>query len=239
MIGAEALIRWRHPERGVMSPDNFMPVVNGSSISDGIALWVLETVCRKAGYGSRGHLIRLGVNLSPSQFQSGDLAATVEAVLRDTGFSPSLLELEVTEGILLEDDERVLAIFKSIQDLGVGIAFDDFGTGFASLTHLKKFSLDKLKIDKSFVQNLRVDSDDMSIVGATIGLGKLLGMSVIAEGIEDRATADLLGSKGCKEGQGYYFGRPMPAAEFEQRFLVHDACLISRNYKGPQIVTAA
>ena len=229
LVGAEALIRWRHPERGVVAPDDFMPVVNGSSISDGIALWVLETVCRQGHqWQQKGFDIRLGVNLSPSQFQSGDLAATVEAVLRDTGFSPSLLELEVTEGILLEDDERALAIFDRIQDLGVGIAFDDFGTGFASLTYLKKFPLDRLKIDKSFVQNLRADSDDMAIVGATIGLGKLLGLSVIAEGIQDRATADLLGSKGCEEGQGYYFGRPMPAAEFEQRFLLNNARSISR-----------
>ena len=240
LVGAEALIRWRHPERGVVSPDDFMPVVNGSSISDGIALWVLETVCRQGHqWQQEGFDIRLGVNLSPSQFQSGDLAATVEAVLCDTGFSPSLLELEVTEGILLEDDERALAIFGRIQDLGVGIAFDDFGTGFASLTYLKKFPLDRLKIDKSFIQNLRARSDDMAIVGATIGLGKLLGLSVIAEGIEDRATADLLGSKGCKEGQGYYFGRPMPAAEFEQRFLVNDARLISGINEVPQIVTAA
>jgi len=229
LVGAEALIRWRHPDRGVVAPDDFMPVVNGSSISDGIALWVLETVCRQGHqWQQKGFDIRLGVNLSLSQFQSGDLAATVDAVLQDTGFSPSLLELEVTEGILLEDDERALAIFDRIQDLGVGIAFDDFGTGFASLTYLKKFPLDRLKIDKSFVQNLRADSDDMAIVGATIGLGKLLGLSVIAEGIQDRATADLLGSKGCEEGQGYYFGRPMPAAEFEQRFLLNNARLISR-----------
>ena len=160
--------------------------------------------------------IRLGVNLSPSQFQSGDLAATVEAVLCDTGFSPSLLELEVTEDILLDDDERACGIFRRIQDLGVSIAFDDFGTGYASLTYLKKFPLDRLKIDKSFVRDLRAGSDDVAIVGATISLGKLLGLSVIAEGIEDRATADLLRSMGCEEGQGYYFGRPMPAAEFEE-----------------------
>jgi EAL domain-containing protein (putative c-di-GMP-specific phosphodiesterase class I) len=224
----------------VISPDDFMPVVNGSSISDGIALWVLETVCRQGHlWQQKGFDIRLGVNLSPSQFQSGDLAATVEAVLRDTGFSPSLLELEVTEGILLEDDERALAIFDRIQDLGVGIAFDDFGTGFASLTYLKKFPLDRLKIDKSFVKNLRADSDDMAIVGATIGLGKLLGLSVIAEGIQDRATADLLGSRGCQEGQGYYFGRPMPAAEFEQRFLLNDARLISRIAMEVKTYTAA
>ena len=240
LAGAEALIRWRHPERGVVAPDDFMPVVNGTSISDGVARWVLETVCRQGRlWQQKGFDIRLGVNLSPSQFQSGDLAATVASVLHQCGYSASLLELEVTEGILLEDDERALAIFDRIRDLGVGIAFDDFGTGFASLTYLKKFPLDRLKIDKSFVQNLRADSEDMAIVGATIGLGKLLGLSVIAEGIEERATADLLRSKGCEEGQGYYFGRPMPAAEFEQRFLSEDARLEFDTAGEARVVTAA
>ena len=226
LVGAEALIRWRPFDRGLVLPNDFMPVVNGSSISDGIALWVLETACRQGhAWQKKGHNIRLGVNLSPSQFQSGDLAATVGSVLKSTGFSPWLLELEVTESILLEDDERALEIFRRVQELGVHIAFDDFGTGFASLTHLKKFPLDRLKIDKSFVHRLQPDSDDMAIVGATISLGKLLGLSVIAEGIEDGATADLLRNKGCDEGQGYYFGRPMPAAEFEQRFLSEGALL--------------
>src|SRR6185369_9675465 len=149
--------------------------------------------------------------------------ATVAAILKDSGFSPSLLELEVTENILLADDERALEIFRKIQNLGVQIAFDDFGTGYASLTYLKTFPLDRLKIDKSFVGKLAANPDDMAIVGATISLGKLLGLSVIAEGVEDRATADLLLSKGCEEGQGYYFGRPVPAAEFERRFLNKDA----------------
>jgi EAL domain-containing protein (putative c-di-GMP-specific phosphodiesterase class I) len=224
LVGAEALIRWRHPERGLVLPESFMPVVNASSISDGVALWVMTTACRQGSlWQQQGHTVRLGVNLSPSQFQSGDLAATVAAILEDSGFSPSLLELEVTESILLEDDERALEIFRKIQNLGVQLAFDDFGTGYASLTYLKTFPLDRLKIDKSFVGKLVANPDDMAIVGATIGLGKLLGLSVIAEGIEDRATADLLSSRGCEEGQGYYFGHPMPAAEFERRFLSKDA----------------
>ena len=225
LVGAEALIRWRRPN-GLVLPDDFIPVVNASSISDGIALWVMETACRQ-GYlwQQKGHDIRLSINLSPSQFQLGDLAATVGSILRNTGFSPLLLELEVTESILLEDDERALEIFRRIQDLGVRIAFDDFGTGYAGLTYLKKFPLDRLKIDKSFVCKLTANSDDMAIVGATISLGKQLGLSVVAEGIEDRATANLLRSRGCDEGQGFYFGRPMPAVEFEQRFLSKDTRL--------------
>jgi diguanylate cyclase (GGDEF)-like protein/PAS domain S-box-containing protein len=228
LVGAEALIRWRHPDRGLVSPAEFMPIANASSISDGIALWVMKTACRQGGlWQQSGHDIRLGINLSPSQFQSGDLAATVGSVLKDTGFSPSRLELEVTESILLADKESALETFRRIQDLGVRIAFDDFGTGYASLTYLKDFPLDRLKIDRSFITELRADSDDMVIAGATISLGKLLGLSVIAEGIETSATADLLWSMGCEEGQGYYFGRPMPAAEFEQKFLSKDSLPIS------------
>ena len=143
-------------------------------------------------------------------------------MLKETGFSPLLLELEVTEDILLEDDEMALETFRRVQALGVHIAFDDFGTGYASLTYLKKFPLDRLKIDQSFVRELRADSDDAAIVGCTINLGKLLGLSVIAEGIEDAATAELLKGMGCEEGQGYYFGPPMPAAEFERKFLLKD-----------------
>jgi EAL domain-containing protein (putative c-di-GMP-specific phosphodiesterase class I) len=187
----------------------------------------------------KGHDIRLSVNLSPSQFQVGDLAATVGSILRDTGFSPSLLELEVTENILLEDDGRALEIFRLIRGLGVRIAFDDFGTGYAGLAYLKKFPLDRLKIDKSFVSKLEADSDDMAIVGTTISLGKLLGLSVIAEGIEDRVTADLLRNRGCDEGQGYYFGRPMPASEFEQRVLSKEVILSPGIAVAAQGATAA
>ena len=223
LVGAEALIRWRHPDRGIVMPADFMPIANASSISDGIALWVLETACKQGRLWQRkGYNIRLGVNLSPSQLLTGDLAATVEAILRDTGFSPSLLELEVTENILLADDDGALKMFRRIQDLGVRIAFDDFGTGYASMTYLKKYPLDRLKIDKSFVLDLQANTDDAAIVRSTITLGKQLGLSVIAEGIEDRETAELLRSMGCEEGQGYYFGRPMPAEEFEQAFLSKD-----------------
>jgi diguanylate cyclase (GGDEF)-like protein/PAS domain S-box-containing protein len=228
LVGAEALIRWRHPDRGLVLPADFMPVVNASPISDGIAVWVMETACGQGRrWQQKGHNVRLGVNLSPSQLQSGDLAATVGRVLRDTGFAPSLLELEVTEDILLVDDEKALEIFGRIQNLGVRIVLDDFGTGYASLSYLKKFPIDGLKIDKSFVRELQAGSDDAAIVGSTIGLSRQLGLTVIAEGIEERATAQLLASIGCKEGQGYYFGHPMPVAEFEQRFLSNDACMTS------------
>jgi EAL domain-containing protein (putative c-di-GMP-specific phosphodiesterase class I) len=221
LTGAEALIRWRHPVRGMVSPGEFMPVVNTSPLSERIAGWVLETACRQARlWELAGHGVRVSVNLSPSQLHAGDLAISVAHMLAETGLSPSLLELEVTEDILLLDEERVLDIFRRIQELGVRIAFDDFGTGFASLSYLKKFPLDGLKIDKSFVLDLLTDTDNTAIVGSTVSLSKQLGLSVVAEGIEDRATADLLLIMGCEVGQGYFYGRPMPAAAMESEFLV-------------------
>jgi diguanylate cyclase (GGDEF)-like protein/PAS domain S-box-containing protein len=220
LVGAEALIRWRHPERGYVSPGEFMPVVNTSALSERIAHWVMETACRQArAWELSGKRVRVAINLSPSQLHSGDLAHVVSHLLKATGLTSSLLELEVTEDILLLDEARVLDMFKRIQNLGVRVVFDDFGTGYASLSYLKKFPLDGLKIDRSFVLDLLADSDDAAIVGSTIGLSKQLGLSVIAEGIENRATADFLASMGCEEGQGYFFGRPMPADAFERQFL--------------------
>ncbi|KQT18994.1 MULTISPECIES: EAL domain-containing protein [unclassified Bradyrhizobium] len=220
LVGAEALIRWRHPVRGYVSPAEFMPVVNTSALSERIANWVMETACRQArAWELSGNNVRVAINLSPSQLQSGDLAHSVAALLETTGLTPSLLEIEVTEDILLHDERRVLDLFKRIQNLGVRALFDDFGTGYASLSYLKKFPLDGLKIDRSFVFGLLANSDDAAIVGSTIGLSKQLGLTVVAEGIENKATADFLVSMGCEEGQGYFFGRPMPAEAFEKQFL--------------------
>src|SRR5262249_31708746 len=176
--------------------------------------------CRQArAWEKAGHPLRVGINLAPSQLQSGDLPKSVAEVLAATGVTPSLIELEVTEDILLTDEQRVLDIFSRIQKLGVRLVFDDFGTGYASLSYLKKFPLDGLKIDRSFVRDLLTDSDDAAIVSSTIGLSRQLGLAVIAEGIETRATADLLATMGCEEGQGSYFGRPMPVAALEEQFL--------------------
>jgi diguanylate cyclase (GGDEF)-like protein/PAS domain S-box-containing protein len=220
LIGAEALIRWRHPDRGLVAPGLFMPVVNTSALSDRIADWVLNTACRQARvWELAGNSVRIGVNLSPSQLQSGDLAATIKAVLMDTKLAPSLLELEVTEDILLLDEQKVRDTFHRIRSLGVRIVFDDFGTGYASLSYLKKFPLDGLKIDRSFVSDLLTNSEDAAIVRLTVGLSAQLNISVIAEGIENRTTADFLIAMGCEHGQGYFFGRPMPAQAFETQFL--------------------
>jgi diguanylate cyclase (GGDEF)-like protein len=220
VVGAEALIRWRHPERGLLPPAEFIQVVNMSSISTSVALWVLKTAAAQARAWQRaGSSIRVSLNLAPSLIHSGELTEAVSRLLRETGLSPSLLELEVTEDIVLVDEQRALDTFKQIRQLGVLIAFDDFGTGYASLSYLKKFPLDILKIDRSFVAELRQKRDDAAIVEATIGLGKQFNLSVIAEGIEDGETAAILHEMGCDEGQGYHFGKPMPAREFERKFL--------------------
>lgn len=220
VVGAEALIRWRHPVRGLVPPGQFIPVVNHSSLSDAVGNWVLATACRQSRrWQVAGAPIRVGVNLSPSLLQGSDLPDTVAALLAETGLAPHLLELEVTEDILLDDEEKALAIFRRIRAGGVKIAFDDFGTGYGSLSYLKAFPLDTLKIDQSFVRHLLSDAGDAAIVKATIELGRSLGLSVIAEGIEDAETAHRLAGMGCDEGQGYHFGRPVPAAEFEERFL--------------------
>jgi diguanylate cyclase (GGDEF)-like protein/PAS domain S-box-containing protein len=215
IIGAEALIRWRHAERGYVSPGEFMPVVNSSYLSESVAAWVLETGIRQAAHWERlGHAIRVGINLSQSQFTTGDLVSDVARLLAETGASPELVELEITEDIILEGASNTQQTLSELRALGVKIAFDDFGTGYGSLTYLKAFPLDTIKIDQSFVKTLVPGSDDAAIVTATINLGHALGLSVIAEGIETEEVAQLLAHKGCDEGQGYLISRPVPAEAF-------------------------
>jgi EAL domain-containing protein (putative c-di-GMP-specific phosphodiesterase class I) len=201
-------------------PAEFIGIANSSPMSQDIASWVLRTACAQAsGWAAAGKPVRIGVNLSPSQFSNGDLCDEVANVLAVTGLPPALLELEVTEDILLEDADKVRSIVDRLQKLGVRMVFDDFGTGFGSLSYLKTFPLDGLKIDRSFVRDLIANSNDAAIVRSTISLGRDLHLSVIAEGIEDGDTADMLALMGCQEGQGYFFGRPCPATEFEKNFL--------------------
>ncbi|MCA0419716.1 MAG: EAL domain-containing protein [Proteobacteria bacterium] len=220
VVGAEALIRWRHPERGLVPPGQFIPTLNNSPLSDAVANWVLATACRQSRQWQRaGTPVRIGVNLSPSQLQGSNLENLVATLLDETGLAPELLELEVTEDILIEDANKAQKTFREIRARGVKIAFDDFGTGYGSLSYLKAFPLDTLKIDQTFVRQLLNDSGDAAIVRATIDLGRSLGLSIIAEGIESAETADCLKDMGCDEGQGYHFGRPLPAAEFEQLYL--------------------
>ena len=222
LVGVEALIRWRHPTRGLLAPGQFLGVLNATTLSDEVGAWVLKSACRRVQHWHQmGYNLRVGVNLSPSQFRS-DLPGMVQRVLDETGFRPTFLELEVTENILLDQDRRVAELLAHIQAIGVSIAFDDFGTGYASLTHLKRFPLDRLKIDRSFVRDLEADSGSTAIVAAIAGLGKQLGLSIIAEEIESaRLVAPLL-NMGCDEAQGYLFGKPMEAPAIERMLVAAD-----------------
>ena len=179
-----------------------------------VGAWVMESACVQAQLWRRqGKPLRVGVNISPSQFEP-ELPGYVQKLLAKTGLPASLLELEITEKILLDGDDATETLLGQIRDLGVSLAFDDFGTGYASLTHLKRSSLNRLKIDRSFVRDLATNSDSAAIVSAIAGLGKRLGLSIVAEGVEDAQLLEPLREMGCDEAQGYLFGKPMPAAEF-------------------------
>lgn len=213
IVGVEMLIRWRHPERGLVQPAQFIPVLTASPIAADVGYALIRAACRQgAAWASAGQDVRVGVNLFPSQFAQ-DLPQRLAEILAETGLPPRLLEVEITENILLTDDEKTIALLREVRDLGVSVALDDFGTGYASLTHLKRFPLDRLKIDRSFATTFGADPADTAIVTAIVGLARELGLHTIAEGIEDPECARLLSAAGCHEGQGYHYGRPMTAAE--------------------------
>lgn len=216
LVGAEALLRWRHPQDGLLSPAAFMPALERSPLSARVGEWVLQTACRQAAIWRRDLAgdFRIGVNLFSTQFSSGGLAAKVKAALAEAGLPASALELEITENILLRHDASMIAPLQELRDQGVDIAFDDYGTGYASLSMLKRFPITRLKVDQSFVGGLCSSPEDAAIVFAILYLGRSFGLSVIAEGVETSEQADRLRAAGCEEAQGYLFGRPMPASEF-------------------------
>lgn len=215
IVGVEALIRWRHPTQGLVPPDQFLEILHACKLSNLVGSWVLRTACEQ-GYRwqSQGRDLRIGVNISPSQFHA-ELPATIERVLSQTGLAPDRLEIEVTEQILLKEDARTIDLLRQIRSLGVRIAFDDFGTGYASLSHLKRFPLDCLKVDRSFVRHLGTDRNNTAITTAIIELGNRMRLCTIAEGIEDEQSAVWLAELGCPEGQGYHFGKPMSVVQMQ------------------------
>jgi diguanylate cyclase (GGDEF)-like protein/PAS domain S-box-containing protein len=215
VIGAEALIRWNHPELGMVAPNRFIPVAEESGLIVPIGEWVLHEACRQAMAWRDADLpeLTIAVNLSAVQFKRGDVEQSVIQALEKTGFNPALLELELTESILIQNVESVLASVKRLKLLGVKISIDDFGTGYSSLSYLKRFDIDKLKIDQSFVRDLATDPDDAAIVRAIIQMAHSLNLRTIAEGVETLEMLQQLRSFECDEAQGYYFARPMPAPE--------------------------
>ncbi|MDP1929405.1 MAG: EAL domain-containing protein [Thiobacillus sp.] len=217
IIGAEALIRWDCPGKGIIPPDSFISIAEETGLIIPIGQWILEEACRQNSAWQRAGLppISVSVNLSPIQFRHAGLVQSVAAALQQADLHPACLELELTESFVMHDAERINVAMQSLKALGVDIAVDDFGTGYSSLSYLKRFPVDRLKVDKSFVRDIDSDPDDAAIVRAIITLGHALGLKVVAEGVETRAHLEFLQQHGCDELQGYYFSRPVPAAEME------------------------
>jgi len=208
--GAEALVRWRHPERGLIFPDLFITIAEESGLIASLGEWILRRACADAAKWP-SHL-KVAVNLSPMQFKQGDLVNILTSALADCGLAPSRLELEITETLLLEKNEEVLAILHKIKNLGVSIVLDDFGIGYSSMKYLQMFPFDKIKIDKSFIQSMTNHADSAAIVCAIAGLGRSLDTETTAEGVETMEQLALLRSAGCQLAQGYLFSRPVPAS---------------------------
>jgi EAL domain-containing protein (putative c-di-GMP-specific phosphodiesterase class I) len=222
VIGAEALLRWNHPERGILAPAAFIEALAESAVAKEAGRWILTEACQTAASWRAKGLpnIRMGVNLFPAQFRNGTLLQDVEHALSESGLPPDVLELEITENIALGREDGALAPLKTLRSMGIGIAFDDFGTGYASLSYLTRYPLTRLKIDRSFVQMINNhSSEDTAIVRSIIVMGRNLGLEVVAEGVETTAQADFLRSEGCHELQGFLFSKPLPKEAFE-RFLM-------------------
>ena len=221
LVGAEALIRWRHPQRGLLSPAAFLPVLEGGVLAATVGDWILETACAQTAQWRRRGIggFRMGINLFSAQFRVGDLAGKVIDALARHGLPPQAIELELTENIALGNEEFVLPSLRKLRDIGVGIAFDDFGTGYASLNSLKLYPLTRIKIDRSFVQQVVESRQDAAVVRAILDMAHNFDLEVIAEGIETEAQCECLRKYGCEEAQGFLFGRPEPPEVFAQRFL--------------------
>jgi EAL domain-containing protein (putative c-di-GMP-specific phosphodiesterase class I) len=209
--GFEALLRWRHPERGMVPPSEFIPVAEDIGLISPLGDWVLEQACLAAVVWPRE--MKVAVNLSPVQFRNGVLVQSVRKALTRSGLAASRLELELTESALLEESEATLGTLHQLRRLGVRIAMDDFGTGYSSLSYLRSFPFDKIKIDQSFVRELSSRADCLAIVQSIASLGANLGMSTVAEGVETEDQFQQIRAAGCTEVQGYYFGRPKPASD--------------------------
>lgn len=216
ILGAEALVRWQHPELGRLTPDRFIGLAEETGLIVEIGEWVLAEACRTACRLNRGGgaPLKIAVNLSTGQFRQGDLLATVLRILGETGCRPQWLEIEVTESLLLEDDNSVLATFRALRELGITLAIDDFGTGYSALAYLKRFPIDVLKIDRSFIRDVTVDADSAELVKAIIAMAHSLRLEVVAEGVEQAAEEEFLLRHGCVLAQGFRYGRPMPLQDF-------------------------
>jgi diguanylate cyclase (GGDEF)-like protein len=214
ITGFEALVRWRHPTRGLVSPGLFIPAAEESGLILDIGEWVLREACREAASWPKP--LNVAVNLSAIQFRHGDLPGLVHSVLLETGLAPSRLEVEITESVLIDDLARTVTILRRLKLLGVHIAMDDFGTGYSSLSNLQAFPFDRIKIDRSFISSLPTNQQSATIVRAVIGLGRGLGLPIIAEGVETDEQLAFLAVEDCVEVQGYLVGKPLPVEAYAE-----------------------
>jgi diguanylate cyclase (GGDEF)-like protein len=216
VTGVEALLRWQHPQRGMVPPAEFIPLAEQTGLILPLGRWVMEEACRqlvRLGANAATRHLHVAVNVSAHQFRQPGFVAAVLAVLADAGADPRRLKIELTESLLVEDFDNAIAKIAALKGHGVCFSLDDFGTGYSSLTYLKRLPLDQIKIDRSFIQQLDRDTRDLAIVGGITVLGRSMGVAVIAEGVETAAQRDLLIGCGCTEFQGYLFSRPLPPAE--------------------------
>jgi EAL domain-containing protein (putative c-di-GMP-specific phosphodiesterase class I) len=216
VTGCEALARWRHPERGMIPPSEFIAVAEETGLIAELGEWVLRTACAEAAKWPTQ--VRLAVNVSPMQFKSQTLALKVATTLADTGLAANRLELEITEAVLIRDDEVTLSMLHQLRALGVRIALDDFGTGYSSLSYLQRFPFDKIKIDRSFINDLTATEGSSSIVQAVVNIAVARNMTTTAEGVETQQQLDLLRVLGCDQMQGYLFSPARPPEELESLF---------------------
>ncbi|MCE0495646.1 sensor domain-containing protein [Vibrio salinus] len=228
LLGGEALIRWNHPEFGMISPNKFIPVAENTGMIIPIGEWVIQEACKEVKKWQKNGLINpvIAVNLSAIQFTHGDIEKTAYQAIKQADISPEMLELELTESIIIRDAENVLAKVKRLQLMGCKLSIDDFGTGYSSLAYLKRFAVDKLKIDQAFVRDLNENQDDAVIVRTIIQMAKNLGLKTIAEGIESKEILELLKLYRCDEAQGYYISKPMSGEAFID--YIHSCCTESK-----------
>ena len=209
--GFEALLRWHHPARGTVSPETFIPLAEETGLIVPLGEWVLRQACAEAAKWPNE--IKVAINLSPAQFRGKNLVGIVVSAMAAAGIASNRVELEITEAILLQNNEATLAILHQLRDLGVRISMDDFGTGYSSLSYLRSFPFDKIKIDQSFVRDLNKNKDAIAIIHAVSGLGTSLGMTTTVEGVETKEQLELVRAEGCTEVQGYLFSKPRPASD--------------------------
>jgi EAL domain-containing protein (putative c-di-GMP-specific phosphodiesterase class I) len=218
IAGVEALLRWKHPELGMIPPVKFIPIAEETGLIAPIGEWVLRTACEQHALWRRAGLspAHVAVNLSPRQFGDDLLLETIESILAETGMGPDMLQLEITESMLMQNPQAALETLTALKKIGVRLAIDDFGTGYSSLSNLKLFPIDTIKVDRSFIRNLPDDVDDRGIADAIIAMGRTLGLTVVAEGVETRQQAEFLRAHGCDQYQGFYFSKPVPAVELAE-----------------------